>query len=551
MQAQVIAGNQVPALVGVMPCYCVAPYVNAQDPARYSVPIMGRFNVQSYPDCAQSFSCKGGQQKLQNKRLGEPEKALDFFEEVQLTPQFPVQHSVSVMESSDIQRSQARVQSLGCKREQRKLQNKKLEKLGKAIDMPEDTPQPRTVLNQDVDDLAVAIAHRKDQQLLRLALAALVVKCNPSEAQKCDDALTERTLSTGLQSTFSQGSTTDGDSLLDAPWPPRAEEPRIGIDIGDVLTSADNHSGTLWDVPGSVEALRAITEIFGSHNVFLVSKVRVGGWMHQRTEEWLHGPRGFLEKVGIPAENVRFVSRIKGRDGKGIAALNLGLSHFVDNKFEVLESIFTDEAGNSREFVQKFDGILFHFASGGTGQWKPRPPQRVCSKLGSHYYAVSGWSAVVHCLRQGTTASLIRDREVWKSERTCHNVSKIDVHADKQLGHSQEAKMIKSVTMPAVLVHRISVGIHEDPHFGVVHRLIGADEENFKYITSTTGAKVILNGQGSPHPQPRTFEQEVLTICIRAKSQESLQEAIALVEELLSEIHQEHHDFTKVASCRN
>merc|ERR1719201_1758565 len=96
--------------------------------------------------------------------------------------------------------------------------------------------------------------------------------------------------------------------------------------------------------------------------------------MHQMTKRWLFKPNGFSERSGILAENVVFVSSINGLDGKGAAASRLGLSHFVDNKSEVLEAVFSDEAGNSAEFVRRFDGILFHFASGGNGRRKPAPP---------------------------------------------------------------------------------------------------------------------------------------------------------------------------------
>merc|ERR1712061_115451 len=95
----------------------------------------------------------------------------------------------------------------------------------------------------------------------------------------------------------------------------------------------------------------------------------------------------------------------------------------------------------------------------------------------------------------------------------------------------------------AVSVRRISVGIDEETSFGVVMRLLGRNEENFKSITRESGAKVILNGRGSPHPQPSSLAQNSLTICIRAPSARNLEEAVALVEDLLNDIRKEYDEF--------
>lgn len=261
--------------------------------------------------------------------------------------------------------------------------------------------------------------------------------------------------------------------------------------------------------------------------------------MHRRTQEWLNEPNGFLERVGIPAGNVVFVSAISGRYGKGAAAAQLGLSHFVDNKWEVLESVFEDKAGNSGDVVQRFDGILFHFASGGAGRWRPKPPRDMSSDLGSHYWAVSGWSEVLERLRKDMSDRSTRDG-ARMLEKKRQGISKMAQQAcPKEVGASV------ATVAPSMLVHRISVGIDEDVGFGVVGRLVGVDDENFKYITYKSGTKLILNGQGSTHPQPRSFEEEPLTICVRAKTNENLQEAVSLVEDLIRDVCQEYRKFQK------
>jgi len=234
-----------------------------------------------------------------------------------------------------------------------------------------------------------------------------------------------------------------------------------------------------------------------------------------------------------------------GLNGKGVAAARLGLSHFVDNRWDVLESVFADKAGNSGDFVRRFDGILFHFASGGAGQWKPKPPHRQSPELRRHYCSVSGWAGVLEHLRGNTSPRSLCHGEEWMLQRRCQGLAQIAEPAGAlpvQV-RSKETGVAVGAATASVFVRRISVGIEEDAAFGVVKRLIGAEGDHFKFIARESGAKVVLNGWGSPHPQPRSFEQEPLTVCIRAKTTASLEKAITLIEDLLSDICQEHQEF--------
>jgi len=180
--------------------------------------------------------------------------------------------------------------------------------------------------------------------------------------------------------------------------------PRIGIDIGGVLTrDGDPNStnilqwGPSWEAPGAFDAVRAIVEMFEPENVFLVSKVRPQGSMHRQTVRWLRTSL-FHHKTGVLADNVVYVSAADGPDGKGVVASRLGLSHFVDDKLAVLESVFADKAGNSGHLVERFNGTLFHFASGGSGVSAPSCFQEREAKLRGHYFGVAGWSQVLERL---------------------------------------------------------------------------------------------------------------------------------------------------------
>jgi len=125
---------------------------------------------------------------------------------------------------------------------------------------------------------------------------------------------------------------------------------------------------------------------------------------------------------------------VKGPRGKGVAAAGLGLTHFVDDTWDVIESVFSDPVGNSGDLVRQFGGILFHFAQCGYGQ-RPRPCRRVADDFEKYYCGVTGWSEVIHRLKHDFGENLASDSysvarnlvEVANSPATaplaCHNVS--------------------------------------------------------------------------------------------------------------------------------
>lgn len=197
--------------------------------------------------------------------------------------------------------------------------------------------------------------------------------------------------------------------------------PRIGIDIGGVLTresdpaytgSTDEWDST-WMAPGAFDAVKKIVLVFGADNVFLVSKVRPGGNMHRRMEQWLHETVNFCDYTGVIRDNINFVPAIDGPDGKGAASNQLGLSHFVDDKFEVLRSLWEDPAGNVRHLVERHQGLLFHFAKGG---WSGSPPEcepgEVSPIMRRHYRAVANWLDVLDQLRQKLPATLAQKADL-------------------------------------------------------------------------------------------------------------------------------------------
>jgi len=115
---------------------------------------------------------------------------------------------------------------------------------------------------------------------------------------------------------------------------------KIGIDIGGVIidrANDDEDTSLFGDnylnarpVAGAIDALQKLnTEIFPKE-VFIVSKC--GEKIEARSREWLKA-KGVYEKTGIPEANVHFCRQ---RADKAPIARKLGLTHFVDDRLEVL-----------------------------------------------------------------------------------------------------------------------------------------------------------------------------------------------------------------------
>lgn len=119
----------------------------------------------------------------------------------------------------------------------------------------------------------------------------------------------------------------------------------IGIDVGGVIIDKDrndNSDTSLFGenylnalaVPGAQKAIMELNTGTFKDRVCIVSKC--GPNIQQRTMEWLRHT-GFLEKTGIPEKRVLFC---RDRNEKAPIAKSLGLTHFVDDKLEVLHYMF-------------------------------------------------------------------------------------------------------------------------------------------------------------------------------------------------------------------
>lgn len=115
---------------------------------------------------------------------------------------------------------------------------------------------------------------------------------------------------------------------------------KIGIDVGGVIIDKanDGEDTSLFGpdylqarpVVGAIEAIAKINrEIFPS-SVYIVSKC--GEKIEGRTREWLKA-HAFQDKTGVTEERLHFC---RERSDKAPIARRLGLTHFVDDRMEVL-----------------------------------------------------------------------------------------------------------------------------------------------------------------------------------------------------------------------
>jgi len=120
---------------------------------------------------------------------------------------------------------------------------------------------------------------------------------------------------------------------------------RLGVDVGRVLVGAstdgnepdtsflsarDEDAIRIPPEPFAFEVVRAAFERTDGH-VHVVSKC--GPRIQRLTRRWLEH-QGFFGVTGVPSEHVHFVLK---RPEKRAVAAELGLTHFVDDRLDVLE----------------------------------------------------------------------------------------------------------------------------------------------------------------------------------------------------------------------
>ncbi len=120
---------------------------------------------------------------------------------------------------------------------------------------------------------------------------------------------------------------------------------RLGVDIGGVLIDrvnddtdtsffGDNYLRTTA-VPGAFDALKRLANCRFEDRIHLVSKC--GPRVEQKSRDWLDH-HDFFRKTGIDPANLHFCRK---RQDKAPICDSLGLTHFIDDRLEVLSYLKT------------------------------------------------------------------------------------------------------------------------------------------------------------------------------------------------------------------
>lgn len=153
------------------------------------------------------------------------------------------------------------------------------------------------------------------------------------------------------------------------------KQQRLGIDIGRVIiTPGDDNADTSFlrdsiqdalntpPYPDAFEAIRSLESHFEGR-VWLVSKA--GLTTQEKTRLWLEHHR-FYEETGVKRENLRFCRK---RHEKAIHSEELGLTHFIDDRLDVLRHLrFTTK--NLYLFGEQKPGLKMPEWVSSTPDWK-------------------------------------------------------------------------------------------------------------------------------------------------------------------------------------
>ena len=122
---------------------------------------------------------------------------------------------------------------------------------------------------------------------------------------------------------------------------------RLGIDVGRVLISpGDESKPDTSFIGGSIEDALATPAYEGMFDVVPALVAQFGGlaWIvskcgkrvQDKTMQWFEHHQ-FFERTGIERGNVRFCLK---RPEKAVHCRELGITHFIDDRIDVLEAMF-------------------------------------------------------------------------------------------------------------------------------------------------------------------------------------------------------------------
>ena len=143
---------------------------------------------------------------------------------------------------------------------------------------------------------------------------------------------------------------------------------KLGIDMGGVITCGTREDadtffkGNHLENPRNPNSFRIIERLvkerFGSSGTYIVSTC--GEEVQRKSTEWLHH-NNFFSKTGMISENIYFC---RTREAKAPICQSLGITHFIDDRLQVLGYLHNAGVQNlylfspSEEEIRKYGSNL-------------------------------------------------------------------------------------------------------------------------------------------------------------------------------------------------
>jgi len=138
----------------------------------------------------------------------------------------------------------------------------------------------------------------------------------------------------------------------------------------------------------AVWAVGKLVEWFGSANVFILGKM---GYQNARfAAQWLLETLDLERRASFCKHNLRFVHAVQGERGIGVAAGNLRLTSYVNDREDCLREVYQRCRGR----ICAANGQLFHFER--SSAVPPSSPRPLCVT------PVAGWTDLLYRVRAGS-----------------------------------------------------------------------------------------------------------------------------------------------------
>jgi hypothetical protein len=147
--------------------------------------------------------------------------------------------------------------------------------------------------------------------------------------------------------------------------PPRIAT-RIGCDIGGVLTRRARttkhttkqpkwHDNVKTATFGCVEAVKSLVDLVGPENFYFVSKAKPP--TQAKIRVWMNQIMNFWKRSGALEKNLIFCDEAIGPEGKGPIVKRLGLTHFIDDRVDILDDLLDAAVKQEKDWGGKLHAL--------------------------------------------------------------------------------------------------------------------------------------------------------------------------------------------------